>query len=164
MKVLISLLSFAIFASVSQAEPFDAFVGVYTPSKSPEVQIQNSPTCNKYDFTQLQSFEVRADRTGFRQTHQLRINVPNGYSEISVVPEFKDPSELDPTVGSFGESDGDDQKAMTVQGSFGLNKNESLKLTIEKTDAGFKLTIANELKNAKGSILNACYYTAELKK
>jgi hypothetical protein len=164
MKTPVVFFALIFSAITAHADPFDAFVGTYRPAREPSVQMLNVPTCNRFDFAELQSFEVRADRTGFRQTHELRINVPNGYSLVRVVPTYKDPSELDPTVGTFGDSQGDAQKATTVTGHFGTDKNEILQLTIERVGDRYRLEIANELKSAKGLILAGCYYSADLEK
>jgi hypothetical protein len=167
MKSTFALLIVVLISAASasaKADPFDDFVGHYTPVAAPSIQNLRSPTCNKFDFAELSGFDVVADRTGLRQTHSLRIIVPNGYSVVPVVPEYKDPSELDPTVGVFGDSEGDGAKAMTISGNFGYDKNETLQLTLESIPHGARLSIANEMKSKDGTVLNGCYYTSDLVK
>lgn len=157
-------LTITLIAAVSSADPFDAFVGTYSPVSRVTARNLNAPSCNRFAFLQLTGFEVRADRTGFRQTHQLLINVPNGYSTIRVVPEFRERSELDPTIGTYGSSDGDAKQATTVTGSFGYDKNESLTVSMTKTNATYHLQVLNEIKSATGVVEVSCDDSVDLKK
>lgn len=149
-----------LFASLAHADPFDAFVGHHALASAPTVNADHAPNgCHRYDFASLTSVDVIADRSGNRQTHTIRLNTRTGFEDIAVVPNYRQPSEVDPTIGLYGSSENDALKAVTEEGTFGYDKNEDVTVTMTAS----KLTIEDEIKSAGGDVRAGCYYEVDLK-
>lgn len=151
-----------LFSVSAFANSFDGFIGKYKTSGTPTIQNQNAKFCNRFNFKSITGLEVKADTAGYKQSHVLYILNPSGWSGHPVM-DFLDKSEFNPSVGSYAKTTGSADVASNDWGSFGMEENERLVVSIKKNGNNFIFTMAEELVS-KGSVVAACYYQVGLQK
>jgi hypothetical protein len=143
------------------ANPFDAFVGQYDVSGSPQIKNEKAKRCNRFDFKNIIGLKVEKNSNGYQQSHMLYLLKPNGWSghpteEFSYTNELKN-------GGSYAKTTGSAASAVNESGTWGANppEKETLTVSIEKSGAGYILKMVEALY--ENTVLTAaCYYQVQL--
>lgn len=160
MRILIIAISF-LFSASAFANSFNNFVGKYDVEGDAKVENVNAGFCNRFNFKEISSFEVKKDTEGYKQSHMLYFHHSYGWSGHPVM-DFKDKSEFDPSIGTYAKTTGSSGNARNEYGSFGLEENDRLTVSIARAGSGYTLAMAEELI-VRGTVTAACYYEVNLR-
>lgn len=161
MKMLITTLSFMLSVSAF-ANSFDRFIGKYKVVGAPAIQKQNAKSCNRFFFKDITGLEIKADTSGFKQSHVLFILNPSGWSAHPVA-DYYEKTDTNPSRGTYANTTGSGDMASNDWGSFGREDNERLVVTIKKSGNEFVFSMAEELV-LQGTVTAACYYQVQMQK
>lgn len=159
MKTLFIFVS--LFSTSSFANPFDSFIGKFQIDGKIQIKNLNAKACIRYSIPNLTGIEVKQDKNGYKQSHMIYLNNPNGWSGIPVM-QFEDrPDYLDQSVVYASKVQGDLNFAEVIHNS---NAKEYLSddFSLERQNGKIILRFSEEaIKN--NTVIAGCYYQVTVK-